>query len=121
MGFSLIEVMVALMILSFGIVASLGMIQASRLGMTSGQQRTYATGLAMAKMEEKLSVPNQELLTGPFSGEEMIDGFTRTWTIQSGTPTAGLAIVHVTVKWKDGRGFPHRLRLAAVRAQGVNL
>ncbi len=118
-GFSLIEVIVSMLVLAVGMVAGLGMIKAGLIGMEAGRHMTYASGIARAKMEEKLSIPYSDLLNQGLEGLEMIDGYNRTWIVQPDFPDDHLVTIQTTVEWKDSGSKSHRLQVVVVRAEGV--
>jgi type IV pilus assembly protein PilV len=118
-GFTLIEVVVSMMILTVGIMASLVMMNAARKAIAYGKNRTEAAGLARAKMEEERALSFEALVSGPDRGEETINGFRRDWTVRRGTPGPRLATVRVSVAWTDPGNQSHRVTLGMVRAEGV--
>jgi type IV pilus assembly protein PilV len=118
-GFTLIEVIVSMLVLAVGMVAGLGMIQAGLVGIETGRHMTYATGLARAQMEEKLSVPYSDFLRQGLKGEDLFDRYTRTWIVEPDFPNTHLVTIHTVVEWKDTRGKLHRFQVATVRAEGI--
>lgn len=64
-GFTLVEVMVAVAILSFGILAVAAMQNAALLGTTKSRAVTEATTIAMDRMERIFAIPFETLETYP--------------------------------------------------------
>lgn len=118
-GSSLIEVIVCMVILAIGMIGGIGMTQAGQTGLDAGRRISAAAGFAQAKMEEKLSMTYSDLVGGELEGKEDLDGFIRTWEVLPGMPCAHCLTVHIAVVWTDKTGRPHRLKLAAVRSEGI--
>jgi general secretion pathway protein I len=103
-GFTLLEVMVAVAILGFVLVSLLGLANRSQQDVMMAEKITTATLLAKRKMTEILplsartsAVPEDE---GEFEEEEFKD---YTWKkIISPTPIEKLMEVRVAVLWKEG-------------------
>lgn len=99
-GFTLIEVMVALFILTIGILAVASMQNSSLLGTARSNAVTLATNVAMDRMERLLSFPfNTWDATGPYpptySGNDTCPLFT-------GLPAIPEAITSITFTVVDG-------------------
>ena len=102
-GFSLIELMVAVAILSF---ASLGIFYAFSNGfqaMADSKYRTVATNIAQKKLE---AVKNSVGIAYPYYNidTEDIDGITYTTVVVTNTIETNLEEVYVTVSWQDRDG-----------------
>jgi prepilin-type N-terminal cleavage/methylation domain-containing protein len=118
-GFTLIEVLVATVILSVGMMGGLGMLLAGQSAAAAGDRLTRASALAREVLEEKIAVPFSELLGKKASGEDRPGDFVREWAVEPDVPRPGMAMIHVWVSWKGGTGKIHRLELGAARAQGL--
>jgi len=118
-GLSLIEVVVSMLILAFGMISGLGMTRASQTGLDAGRRISEAAALAQAKMEEEISMPYDALIQGSFEDRDNPEGFIRTCTIQVGAPQPYFSTIHVAVEWTDKTNRTHRLALATVRSKGV--
>lgn len=99
-GFTLIEVMVALFILTIGILAVASMQNSSLLGTARSNAVTLATNVAMDRMERLLCLPfNTWDATGPYpptySGNDTCPLFT-------GLPAIPEAITSITFTVVDG-------------------
>jgi type IV pilus assembly protein PilV len=99
-GFSLIEVLVALVILSIAILATAGLMVTTTKNNSFGNNMTEAATLAQDKMEELLVTPWGDISTN----NDEVPGstgfrFTRNWNVAD----AGLLkTITVTVHWDDG-------------------
>jgi len=97
-GFSLTEVLIALVVLSVGIL-SIGQLMLTSMRTTAyGNHFTQATALAQAKMEEFRSA---RPLAGTGSDQTMgVNGtrYTRTWSIVA---NGEMRIITVVVDWVD--------------------
>jgi type II secretion system protein I len=98
-GFTLIEVLQALVIFSVAFVGFVSLLVGTLQGNIQAKQRTEAATLAQDKLEElRQSTPitaGSDSVTSP-SGKT----FSRAWTVGAG-PTASMQSVTVTVSWTD--------------------
>ena len=107
-GFTLIEVIIAALIIVFGMLA-MGTFLGSQVNKNSKNERkTYATILAQGKIEE---LRNTALVTGVSSADDSNDTittragpFTRTWTVDDVTHPL-LDQITVVVDWAGGAGM----------------
>lgn len=101
-GFTLLEVMVAVAIMSMVLVTLLGLKNSSMQGVGLAQHMTTATMLATRAMEDAIAIkpllPAED--EGEFS-EEGYKGYTWKKTIVP-TPFIRIMEVHVAVLWKEG-------------------
>jgi prepilin-type N-terminal cleavage/methylation domain-containing protein len=107
-GFTLIELMVALFILSVGLLGMIKMQMSSIQGNAFSGRMTTAIALAQDQME---IIINQDLdpwavdggiLTDPTLMGRQYSGYTVNWTIDPDVPTDNLATVTVEVQWPGG-------------------
>lgn len=118
-GFTLIEVIVSMMILTIGISASLAMANASRNAIAYGKNRTEAAALAREKMEELRALPYEALVSGAPRGEETVGDFRREWSVRRNSPGPRLAAVFVSLRWTDRLGKTKEVSVGTVRPEGV--
>ena len=110
-GFTLVEVMIALGILSFGVLAVASMQSSSLLGTARSNSVTSATTIAMDRIERLMALPFDTLTAlSPSSGDETnfptaspalpanIEGFT--WSVST-TSLANTRLITVSVKSQD--------------------
>lgn len=102
-GVSLIEIMVALIILGFGITMAMRTLPESNTVTTRARNVTKATNLVQQKLEQLRSLPYQDPLlsngTHNDANNPIETHFTRTWTVQEDSPYIGMKRVNVTVSF----------------------
>jgi type IV pilus modification protein PilV len=104
-GFTLVEVLVAIGILSIGMLGlAVGAIAITRANKTA-QFHTMATNLAQDKLEQLKATTIANISTCSSSCETAPTylgvTFTRTWTKTANTPQVGITQISVTVQWTD--------------------
>jgi type IV pilus modification protein PilV len=126
-GFTIIEALVALMILTFGLLAVSGMQLTLSSNGDISKQRTEAIRLAQEKIEYLRSysqVTSATLSTtlayaNLASGSDSITTnavFSRSWSV-SGTATATLKPILLTMSWADRTGTTQTLTVSSVISQ----
>ena len=122
-GFTLLEVMIAIAILSFGILAVASMQTSSMYGNSLANRLTEGTSWAGNKMEELLTIPDTDaqLSIGTHGPETVMSGVSRydvNWevidSVDPSNPLADAKLIIVTVTWQD-RGNPKSTQLRCVR------
>lgn len=125
-GFTLIEVLIALVVLSIGMAAMIPMLLHSVRGNSFGKATTQAATLSQDLLERLRSEPylvnvagtwtrNPDLTDGPHpDASPLPDGFTRRWDIQE--YSADEIGIEVSTVWTDAQGTPHPSRVFTVRA-----
>ena len=125
-GFTLIEVMVALAIMSIGVL-SIGIAQLSALRLSSMSNRlSQAMYLAEEQMEIFRSMP-----WGPTFSAAVVDfpdpqgpitpvqgdsaQFSRSWTLTPNAPPHGLTEITITVVWNNSTGVRQTAALRGLR------
>jgi prepilin-type N-terminal cleavage/methylation domain-containing protein len=127
-GFSLIETLVALVLLAIGVAAiTRGFIEGTRV---SGEvdRRQRAIWLAQDKLAEKLAqryetvaLPGraaERLEGGVLIGEDMTDGISRIWVAEPDYPVPGVSRVWVAARW-ERRGVVQTHQLAGLMAESL--
>lgn len=145
-GFSLIEVMLAMVILAFAVVGVMGMHQWGEQGMQYGANGTRALAMAESRLEAKRTMPWEALLhddldadgmaeitmqdDGEGADEQAGDGiYTASsethdirlvWTVQPDRPgtlrEAGSAVLLVHANFPAGQGRRRNISLGTIRA-----
>ena len=114
-GFNLIEVMVALGILAFGILAIASMQEASLLGTSRAFGVTDGTTVAMDQMER--------LITRAYTHTDLNQGnhgpvtsgrYTTTWTVNEDAPNR-IKTITVTVTWNEAGGAAKSTTLTCIK------
>jgi prepilin-type N-terminal cleavage/methylation domain-containing protein len=103
-GFTLVEVMAALGILAFGILA-VGTMQTSSLtGTKTAQFVTEATTVAMDKVEDlmMLTYADADLTNGTHGPEyDATNRYRIDWTVNDDQPVESTKTISVTVQWQE--------------------
>jgi len=115
-GFSLIEVLISLAILSVGLLAVSSMQITSIKGNFSSGNVTNATVLAQSKLEElrRLSYTDSNLMSGQHS-EGAISGSIFSMFYDVADITSTMKAITVTVRWTDAGD--HNISLSTIRAK----
>jgi len=124
-GFTFIEVILALTLFSFGLLAVTGMFGVSTQALQSGGDRTKAVLLAQEKLEQLKSLPYHHIMFTP-SGEDSDDplGTVREdhgpiqliWSVQKDRPMAGLSVLTVEAVWRVSGGQMKSVKFVTLRA-----
>jgi type IV pilus assembly protein PilV len=102
-AFTLIEIMIALVVLSVGLVALAGLQISAIKGNAFSKRMTTAVTIANARLEEikNTAYANiQSESSTQVSASNM--NFTRQVTVNNDSPVLNTKTVNVTVTWKDG-------------------
>ncbi len=120
-GFTLGEVMIALVVLTVGLLG-LAVLTGSIVGANAlSRDRVAAATMAQGKMEElnNMSFSSLQNMTsqGAFTGSDNPGGaYSREWSISMDTPVPGTATLLVKVEWPWG-GSSREVELRTIRAQ----
>ena len=128
-GVSMIEVMIALAVLGFGMLG-VAAVQISALRATAqSRERTLAHGLAQQQLEifQQMSTTSFETIRAagvndplnpidPDPNDAQRMSFTRTWAIAPDTPEDDVYTVMVTVAWTGARGFQRTVQLETFKS-----
>jgi prepilin-type N-terminal cleavage/methylation domain-containing protein len=115
-GFTLIEVVVAIVMLTFGVLASASLTAALMRSNRTVTNRTRAVETLRVKVEDLQSKNYAQIASG--SDAATIGGitFNRSWTVTANSPAANLKTVTLTVTWGDRQGN-HTISNQTIRAQ----
>ncbi|MGH0030901.1 MAG: type IV pilus modification PilV family protein [Myxococcota bacterium] len=130
-GFSLLEVLIALSILGFGMLAaSVGQLSALKTSRQSRSQ-TLSMYLAEQQMEAFQSMSAADVVAAiadpgypndpnnpidPDPGDGDVTNFNRRWFITQDSPEAGVISIRVEVDWVDPLGFTRTTALRGLKA-----
>lgn len=105
-GFTLLEVIIAISILTFGLLAVASMQIASIRGNSLAGKNTEGTAWASDRLETLVSLPytHSELASGAHTDPSPPTGFTVTWNVTDSSPMANQKMVTVTVTWTSQFG-----------------
>ena len=121
-GFTLPEVMIAIAILTFGILAIASMQTSSIYGNSVANRLTEGTSWAGNKREELLTIPDTDagLSSGTHGPETVMSGVSRydvKWevidSVDPSNPLADAKLIIVTVTWQD-KGNPKSTQLRCI-------
>ena len=121
-GFTLIEVLVALVVLSFAIASMMPVLLQTVRGNFFGKSTTKAATWSQDKLEElrRVDFSDPALTPGTYTDPTGVpeDGYTRTWAITNagGLYSADIVGIEVETTWTDSQGLPHTSRAFSVRA-----
>jgi prepilin-type N-terminal cleavage/methylation domain-containing protein len=119
-GFSLTEVLIAMVVFSLGVLGLLAMTLAMGKSLTFSQNLTIATTLAQDKIEALKHTPYAQVIAANYPPEEYhtIPGYPqckRVVVIQTDSPLADTKTILVTTFWRrPGGGAPHEVTLRTV-------
>lgn len=122
-GFTLLEVMIAVAILAFGILAVASMQTSSMYADSVANRLTEGTSWAGNKMEELLTIPetDAQLSIGTHGPETVMSGVSRydiNWevidSVDPSNPLENAKLIMVTVTWRD-KGNPKSTQLRCIR------
>jgi type II secretion system protein I len=114
-GFTLIEVLVALVILSISLLALAGLMVTTTKNNAFGSHMTEAATFAQDKLEELRAIKWENLIDGDNSDQK--DGstgitYTRNWNV---TTNGSLKTVTINVEWNDRTA--HSIKIVSVLSQ----
>jgi type IV pilus assembly protein PilV len=118
-GFTMIEVLIALLVLMVGMAGILSLQLTSMKATGFSRHATEASSLIEDKVEDLRTVP----LTSPrfATGSDRVDArgvadstglYNRTWTI---TPQTDTTIITVSVEWNERGGEPYTISMSDMR------
>ena len=114
-GFSLIEVLIALIILSVSLLALAGLMATTTKNNSSGSHMTEAATFAQDRLEELRTTPWTMITTGSDTRQGATGiVYTRSWEVVPNTADT-LRTVAITLSWNDR--VSHSIRLLSVISQ----
>jgi prepilin-type N-terminal cleavage/methylation domain-containing protein len=127
-GFSLVESMVALVVLSIGVIGTIGMFEWAEHGLQQGSVMTTALALAESRLEAKRSLPWEQLLMDDLDQDGTVessmrdDGVQDDVTTNDGIFTGSLVRSNIRLVWtvELNRGrLPVSASLAIIEARAI--
>ncbi len=115
-GGVLLEILVALVLLSGGMVAGLEMTRAAQLGLDSSWKRVRAMTLAQSLIEEKRALPYVQMIGGPSQGRESFGDIIRQWEVTADSGGSYGATVWVNCSWTGRSGQSNSVVLRLFRS-----
>jgi len=147
-GMSVVEPLVAMVVLSFSLLGSVSMFAWAQDGITGGARKLQAMALAETRLERLRAAAYHTLLTADLNGDGLVDrqlqdsgsegdavagdgeytarqtinGIIVTWTVRPDRPSLAnsrTATITVTAAWSDQAGRHRMVRLGMRRANPV--
>lgn len=115
-GMTLVEIMVAMIILAIALSWLAPLIIIAMQGTRRGGDLTQATTLAQDKLEELRSMSYASMLANP-TGQDTVGNMVRSWTITEGVGQEGLVDIQVDLSWPDDAGGEHQIQFVSMRAR----
>ena len=117
-GVSLVEPLVAMVVISFSLLGSVGMFAAAQEGISGSAKSLEAMALAESKMERLRALPYGSLS----SGNQTVNGIALTWTVFPDRPNLADsrgALIRVSAEWPGRGGRLRKIRLGMRKANPV--
>jgi type IV pilus assembly protein PilV len=120
-GFTLLEVIVAISILTFGLLAVASMQMTAIRGNYNASNITEATTVAQDRLEDLMGLLYSDPLLAP--GNDLSDpnppsppGYTITYDVSDNNPITNTRLITMTVQWQD-KGVQKQTVLTCVKPQ----
>ena len=117
-GMSLVEPLVAMVVISISLLGSVGMFATAQDGISGSAKSLEARALAESRMERLRALPYGSLL----GGEQRVNGIVLTWTVRPDQPAPAdsrSSMITVTAEWAVGKGRPRKIRMGLRKANPV--
>ena len=115
-GFTLMEVVVAIVMLTFGVLASAGLTAALMRSNRGVTNRTRAIETLRIIEENLQSTSYGQIANGSRSTVVGGTSLNSVWTVTANSPAANLKTITMTVTWSDRQGS-HTITNTTIRAQ----
>lgn len=119
-GFTLIEVLVAIVILTIGLLGTAGLTTGIIRGNHFSKNITSATAAAQAQLESVKSGGYSYAVAANFPNDTVTMGgmtFTRSTTITADSPATNMKTVSVTVTWNEANNTARSVTLQTILAE----
>lgn len=119
-GFTLLEVLVAIVILTIGLLGTAGLTTGVIRGNHYSKNITSATAAAQTQLESIKSSGYANATTTNFPSDAVSMGgmtFTRTTTVTNSSPAANMKTVSVTVSWTESNNTSRSVNLQTILAE----
>ena len=118
-GASLVEVLVAMVLLAIGLLGAVGFSQVGSQALFHGDQIAKVSALAQAEMEDKLGQPYADLVSENSDSVLIQDGIRLTRKINHDAPFIDIATIEVVARWTDGKGKERRISFVGIKSNQV--
>ena len=119
-GFTLLEVLVAIVILTIGLLGTAGLTTGVIRGNHYSKNVTSATAAAQTQLESVKSSGYTNATSANFPSDTVTMGgttFTRATTITNSSPAANMKTVSVTVSWTESNNTARSVNLQTILAE----
>jgi type IV pilus assembly protein PilV len=116
-GFTLLEVLVAISILSFGLLAVASMQVAAIQGNSVAHTVTEGTTAAMDRIEQLAALPYNDADLDAGTHTETQDNYTIEWVVVDPGTVANTKVITVTVSRQDRGGVTRETELTWIKPQ----
>ena len=121
-GFTLFEVMIAIVVLSIAVLGFSAMTLGTIRGLAFSDKLTTATTLAQKQMEELNNAPYVNVIADNYAPEDFgaiagYEKFRRSVTIADATPEVNTKTATVNVWWRDDVGTTRNINLSTLLLQ----
>ena len=103
-GFTLLEVMIALVVLAIGLLGLASLQIMAIKGNSYGQQMTVASTLAQSQLEQLRRTPGPLANGEDYPVDQNGIRYTRTWTVTANSPQPGATTVLIDITWTGPMG-----------------
>ncbi|OGP52541.1 MAG: type IV pilus modification protein PilV [Deltaproteobacteria bacterium RBG_13_52_11] len=103
-GFTLLEVMIALVILAIGLLGLASLQVMAIKGNSFGQQMTVASTMAQNQLEQLRRTPGTLANGNDIVTDQNGITYTRAWTVNVNQPQQGMNTVVITISWTGPTG-----------------
>lgn len=104
-GFSLVELMFTLIILSIGLMAVAGMIPMATHQVVASRSVSNAMTAGQSRLEELRGCEYNHTDLTPGTHQDVSGRYTRVWQVQNDVPVAGSKRIDLTVSWSTSSGL----------------
>ena len=115
-GSTLVEVVVAIVMLAFGVLASASLTAALMKSNRGVTNRTRAVEVLREKIEDLQSDRYADIVSGSDTRGVRGINYARSWTVTPDSPAANLKAISLTVTWSDRQGS-HSITNQTIRGQ----
>jgi type IV pilus modification protein PilV len=121
-GFTLLEVLVTIVILTIGLLGTAGLTTGVIRGNAYSKNITSATAIAQAQLDAAKSYGYTNVTTTNFPSSATTvnmsgNSFTRTTTITNDSPASNMKTIAVQVAWNESGGTSRTITLSTIMAQ----